>query len=1813
MSDVSGAPSRAANEGWSSPPPEVITAFTRDSVGEALGVSVLVGRLRGAKAFTEQATREYADRFLFELIQNAYDAHEVGATGTVRLVLDMGDGPHGCLYVANTGAPFTAADFHAICEISQSSKRPGEGIGNKGIGFKSVLQVAEWPEIYSAGAAGPGGPSFDGYCFGFARPRDMLDLVHGDEAAAGVLRDRLSPYGLPIAIDTQTPAVQDFATAGFSTVIRLPFRSPQGAERARAQLDQVVGGDAPLLLFLDRLAALEVDVRGPDGEQMIQVLQRGTERLPSPDAMDISEVDLGVAGRYLVASQVVDHERFMAAIAASVDATLVDAAWLQWEGDATVGVAVALDGIATGTPSDRLYCYLPMGSDAHSPLPGHVNAPFAVNLSRNGLVPNVPLNDLLLDVAADVVAAAVPYLAGHPRARSLIPDLISWRDADALRLVRAFSEVGTPLSTAPVVPILGPRRWGTFGEAFRWSGAHGTLTSAAVAAATDAEILDPAIGADRMDRLERLIALLPGHSLHPSLHVVSEWAEAVAVSMAADALRDPSTFDPEEWMGLYDDLAACFDRKDASDLRGRQILIDGDFGLHRTWGGTEGEGTAIFFPMREVADEEEATRDVSIPQTLGKYLAYMHPDLPWRTTNEQTRRLENRPGRDFLDRAALVRLPRTRDILERLARVLADRTGQRLHADALRLVFNLTSTRPYTQEPRLDALNLRVPTASGEWRPAARVRFSGAWPGTLGPQLARLVSQAAGASPDLVMLADGFLAAPSTFGFRVEPVEPWIAFLRRIGVADGLEPVPCGSVAVTHPGWWWTSPSLPAAASLSPGERASWTAALASAAERPNHPYTEYRLAGPVFRLPGAADHSALPRVARETYGRLVVAGLAHWPDATMAVRVARPRSVQASDPVSLPSPVSVFLRTASWLPVTRPREPGQADTSVPGRSWHYSDDDVEPQPSFMPLVVSQIRMDIDSDRLRAARLMDAGLHAWNRPTEAMARMRVLARVFRESDIPETQIANFRKACERTWAAIVAAGTSAGPALASDDSVVVSRHGQIGLYDLVPDGDPNLLHVLVDEDRLAAAVLDALEAPVLRADPRDGRAIAALMERVIPGRVRSVGAADIRVLIDGESVQERDGALLVPRGREWLTDIVALTLEFKASAFNRQAEQRIRAATDLVRAIRLHAGQHAQVELAGQSVQLPAHMRRVFALVDPLRPRIAYEGDADHVDWATLEMLAPKIGDIIGAAETSNALQNVIATLGHRLGGGEVRQPSDADYSAVFEESLDRVIQVRRSQRGAVVGLLYLLRPVVCALLDGEDPLRVAVDAAEGPIDAHEVADLLEPFDGRWPSDVTAAQLVERAVPLASLAEVRDEFGIDFATFNQTLRALSPAYAPIHNVDGHAVAFATFLGRDHAVMDRLRAAAAPTFDRGVVPDGYAPARQEFIRAQQRRARATADRAPMLDPDVAWLDTVELPSDAQMQARVEAWLDQVAPKSHHTGGTGLVPLPDVQAANLRAVHALARRARVVLPAWSAKRGGIAPPTWVTAGTSDIVISQLSDLGLLDFRVLDDGELIAWLRRLDLWQDGLPDTVDPALLGLTDADLRAQESEVAKNRWERALARRSVAIDGTPWVLEPDDTAALIDAVRSGITPGLLATPTKVRSLKALVARPRRQGGQGGSSSGGGKIERPTSDQTDLIGFIGELVAYQWLEHRYGIDPSRWRSRSRRFAYVDGDPGDDSLGYDFEVLRAKGKPLLFEVKSTTTDTMAFEMSDNEIGVAQSNANSDRYRILFVGRVNDSAERWIAVLPNPASDEGRGRYRLVGRGIRYEFAAH
>ena len=77
-------------------------------------------------SLTSNIASDYRDRFLIELIQNAYDAHPVGTrNGRIEITLDMCGGETGTLSVANRGLPFAEEDVKDLCDIGLSRKPLG--------------------------------------------------------------------------------------------------------------------------------------------------------------------------------------------------------------------------------------------------------------------------------------------------------------------------------------------------------------------------------------------------------------------------------------------------------------------------------------------------------------------------------------------------------------------------------------------------------------------------------------------------------------------------------------------------------------------------------------------------------------------------------------------------------------------------------------------------------------------------------------------------------------------------------------------------------------------------------------------------------------------------------------------------------------------------------------------------------------------------------------------------------------------------------------------------------------------------------------------------------------------------------------------------------------------------------------------------------------------------------------------------------------------------------------------------------------------------------------------------------------------------------------------------------------------------------------------------------------------------------------------------------------------------------------------------------------------------------------------------------
>ena len=269
-------------------------------------------------SLTANVASDYRDRFLIELIQNAYDAHPVKSRdGRIEITLDLRCEAEGTLFVANTGRAFTSDNVKDLCNIGLSRKPLGESIGNKGLGFRSIVQITDIPRVYSQQTDAPRQDSFSGFCFGFAGAADYQTLIDDLRHRELATRD-LPIFHIPVWLDKQNDVVRAYARDNFSTLIELPLRNAAAQNAVRREIEELRVQQVPMLLFLDRIRSLKFRILGVDGETETEFLFIRSEETKEIGNIALSRVSLGDAGNLLVARRAVAERVMKEAIAEAI-------------------------------------------------------------------------------------------------------------------------------------------------------------------------------------------------------------------------------------------------------------------------------------------------------------------------------------------------------------------------------------------------------------------------------------------------------------------------------------------------------------------------------------------------------------------------------------------------------------------------------------------------------------------------------------------------------------------------------------------------------------------------------------------------------------------------------------------------------------------------------------------------------------------------------------------------------------------------------------------------------------------------------------------------------------------------------------------------------------------------------------------------------------------------------------------------------------------------------------------------------------------------------------------------------------------------------------------------------------------------------------------------------------------------------------------------------------------------------------------------------------------------------------------------------
>ena len=1736
---------------------------------------------RSVKSMIDKTVHEYDGRFVFELIQNGYDKQDRDRRdGRLAITLVHHELEHGVLYVANTGQGFTPSNVRAIANLGLSDKELGEGIGNKGVGFKSVLQICESPEVYST--LPDGSP---GFCFRFARVEDIPALVDEDPVGAQQVLDEMSLYSITVPAEGTPNHVAALWQQGYSSVIRLPL-SDGALGLVITRLQDLTRSDSPVLLFLPRLETVTVRHETAT-EHAEKVLSRRRERTLDLHADFQSEiVVLDGHHRYLAFSQEVPHQDVAAATRRAVEGHRLDPKWEDSTAPTKVSVAVPFD--APDAFTGRYYTYLPLGAKAPAPFAGHLNAPFSTNLARTDVDVSNPLNRLLLGATASLCLAAAEALTQwDERPAETVLDLICW-DAEQLPILEEAADAhGLPLTKRMLVPSRHPGRWTSTEDVWRWpTPATAILTIAFVSATCGVDFL-PDLAPQRSERFTAMLSAL-GFSADPPPEQLASWVETMLDKMLQE--KRPIS----QWDRAYADIALIFARfPDA--LYSRRILLTDEWEL-RPCGApgarpsdtlTPREALPFFPPARQRVDDEDDVdpdADLDLPKSLTRRLFYLNSGLTWHTNRQQT------PARTFLQNNRLVRRFDTRGIFEHIRGLLAESRAQSVARDALRFAFNLHRGGA-SAKVNLAELGLRVLTIEGKWISARDAMFSAGWPDTTGDELSLIAGTSPDRSVELSELSARLIAAPSDLlGGKDDPVL-WVEFLRQIGVRDLL---PLSDVKDSRAlyGRALTSRSLSELPNLPDAVRSQWAPSLPGRSAA-GYPDTPYKAMSPVYWLPGQADWESLTHSVRGAMCRQILRGLKTWKDDAYLVSWDRDRSGDKNRQ-SLPTPLQVFLREAEWLPVQHPG--ATKDEYVrPSRCWTFPIRGDDTPPRYAALLSKRLRDLLDDDAVAIRRLRHHGLGVWGTPEDAPKLVRHLGDLVAENAIPDLYVSQFRNTYQRTWAECVKRPSPQPFPADSTSHLVVDVGGTTRALVIPPAGAdeaaPDVVVAAVDDEHSLVRLLADFSRPILTVSSGADEVTALLRHRLGSDVSRATDVAPV-VMLDGKQFEPADAAsaTTIAETIPALPVLVATLLEHRRGSFSHIGQRAFEEALDTLRRIRLLPVNAIEVRIGSDTRPLPPRSQGVLSVADRDYPALLVESSGE-LDWVKLDAIAEPLMYLIGRPEFATEFR--LATTRMRAANVPLDGLEEEDVASACDVSVQDVRTTARRIESSITPLLERLYPVVVHYA-GAGNATVFDPDTSSLASEREIAEALARVADRLP--VAPGDLLRRTTDAGNVDGLRISLGLPLAALNATLFMLGDRYKPIDYSEQHAEEFADHVRRTRdRIFDRIR---WTRWDR-------------FTAFEPQADWTAVRRLDVLTPDSGWGLTLDVLTTELMEARIDAELERVLDVAPPTTGVPLESMTECSKNNSQTIKVSIGSLTVTVRAWLSVLGLPIESPWHDPDVAARALPEALDAaGALDFVELEPSTLLRWLQVLCSWPSDMPLTIDLDELGLSKEDIEAQRSEEAQRRADAVRARRTVYLDNQPFEIGGDLTefAAALDRSLEA-TPRFLTSRNRFASLQEVSEGATRTKGSGGGATGGSSRQPRLSDaQRDAVGFAGEWLAYKWLDRLHGDDfsPECWASAYRELAFPG--IGNDGLGWDFQVPTRQGL-LMYEVKTSQGEGGQLELGETQVLAAQLNARNGRWRLLVITDVLNESRR-IRMLRNPFDPRSRGQYVFVGQGLRLRY---
>lgn len=302
--------------------------------------SNLQSELEKACSEEYELKRDYNGRQILELLQNVDDAcEETKSKDDVVVTISYKEN---ILEVGNTGTTFSAETIERLC-LGRSSEKSSKKIGNKGTGFRSLLNDAEWIELHSGKYA---------IRFSEEYAHELFNKYHNEPLIANQLNNWKKDYALCFPV-MNCPESIEFNSKEFDTLIRVKVKSEnkQKETSIKKQLEQSFYKS---LLFLPNITEI--------------ILETDSSKKKYSKITNNEEVIIEEKNDFEKNNKM--EEYFVYRKKASIDEKEVD-----------LIISVPKDK-KYDFSKEKLYCYFPIRNFS-TPIHALIHAPFTTNNSRD--------------------------------------------------------------------------------------------------------------------------------------------------------------------------------------------------------------------------------------------------------------------------------------------------------------------------------------------------------------------------------------------------------------------------------------------------------------------------------------------------------------------------------------------------------------------------------------------------------------------------------------------------------------------------------------------------------------------------------------------------------------------------------------------------------------------------------------------------------------------------------------------------------------------------------------------------------------------------------------------------------------------------------------------------------------------------------------------------------------------------------------------------------------------------------------------------------------------------------------------------------------------------------------------------------------------------------------------------------------------------------------------------------------------------------------------------------------------------------------